>query len=291
VADLAQRQHGVVAYWQLLAWDLGRGWIQKQARAGRFHRVFRGVYAVGHPAIGRAGRAMAAVLACGPEAKLGFWWAARHYGLLDYAPSLVDVVVTGNRSGPKGIRARRVQELHESECTIHQAIPITTVPRTLLDLASIATPQQLRRAANEAARQDWLDKRAAAELIDRHRGRAGIANFRAVVAAVHRLTGRTRSDLEVAFVNVCRTHGLPEPLMNVEIEGYEVDAYFPGTHLVVELDFWDYHRTRIEFANDRMRDAALKLKGYEVLRVPDEWLDRDPGGLAGTLRRLLELHP
>lgn len=234
---------------------------------------------------------MAAVLACGPEAKLGYWWAARQYGLLEYAPSLIDVVVPGNRSGPKGIRTRRVHELHGSECTIHQAIPITTVPRTLLDLAAVATEQQLRRATNEAARQDWLDKRATATLIDRHRGRAGISNFRAALAALHPQTIRTRSDLEVAFVNLCRRHRLPEPVMNVEVEGFLVDAYFPGTRVVVELDFWDYHRTRIEFANYRMRDAALKVKGYEVLRVPDEWLDRDPAGLARTLRRLLERHP
>jgi very-short-patch-repair endonuclease len=291
MADLAGRQHGVVARWQLAAWGIGRGWVEHQLEVGCFHRVFRGVYAVGHPAIGRNGRAMAAVLAYGPDACLSHWWAARHYGLLDYAPSLIDVVVIGNHKAQRGIKIHRVKQLHERERTIHQAIPITTVPRTLLDLAAIANERQLRRATNEAARQDWLDKRAATELIERHGGRAGIANFRASIDAVHPQTSRTRSDLEVAFLKLCRRYRLPEPIMNTTVESFEVDAYFPGTHLIVELDFWDYHRTRIEFADDRMRDAALSERRYHVRRVPDQWLDRDPAGVARTLRRLLELNP
>jgi very-short-patch-repair endonuclease len=288
VAELAQRQHGVVARWQLVGRGLERGWIEQQLQVGWFHRVFRGVYAVGHPAIGRNGRAMAAVLAYGPDAYLSHRWAARHLGLLDHAPSLIDVVVMGNHRPQRGIRIHRVKQLNEREHTIHNAIPITTVPRTLLDLAAIATKQQLRHAANEAARNDWLDKRAIDQLIDRHRGRKGMTAFRAVIDAVHPQTSRTRSDLEAAFLNLCRRHRLPEPIMNTEVEGFLVDAHFPGTQLIVELDFWDYHRTRMEFARDRMRDAALSAQGYEVCRAPDEWLDRDPAGLAETLRRLLE---
>jgi len=291
VAELAGRQHGTVAAWQLLRLGFTHGWIQHQVRIGWFHPVFRGVYAVGHPAIGLKGRAMAAVLAYGPEARLSHWWAARHFGLLDYAPSLIDVVVIGNHKAQRGIKIHRVKPLHERERTTHQGIPITTVPRTLLDLAAVATKQQLRRATNEAARQDWLDKRATTELIERHSGRAGIANFRAVIDAVHPQTSRTRSDLEVAFLTLCRRHRLPEPVMNTKVEGFLVDAYFPGTHLIVELDFWDYHRTRIEFAGDRMRDAALSERRYHVCRVPDQWLDRDPAGVARTLRSLLELNP
>ncbi|HET8673141.1 MAG TPA: hypothetical protein VFL87_05875 [Thermoleophilaceae bacterium] len=281
----------MVARWQLVAWALGRGWIEHQLEVGWLHRVFRGVYAVGHPAIGRNGRAMAAVLAYGPRAYLSHWWAARHFGLLDYAPSLIDVVVIGNHRPQRGIRIHRAKPLHEREYATHQGIPITTVPRTLLDLAAVATKQQLRRATNEAARQHCLDKSAVAELIERHRGRAGMANFRAVIADVHPQTSRTRSDLEVAFLNLCRRHGLPQPIMNTEIQGFEVDAHFPGTHLIVELDFWDYHRTRIEFTTDRMRDAALSEQRYHVRRIPDQWLNDDPAGVARTVRVLLEQYP
>lgn len=180
-----------------------------------------------------------------------------------------------------------VTALDARESTIRQGIPVTTVPRTLLDLAAVASERQLRRAANQAARAGWLNPRVIAELLDRHRGRPGIAAFRAVTAAVNPQTRRTRSDLEVLFLNGCAKHGLPKPVSNAEIEGFEVDFHFPGTTLLVELDSYEYHRTPHEFDKDRRRDAHLKRKGYEVLRVSEMWLDSDPRGVADTVRDLL----
>lgn len=180
-----------------------------------------------------------------------------------------------------------VTALDARESTIRQGIPVTTVPRTLLDLAAVASERQLRRAANQAARAGWLNPRVIAELLDRHRGRPGIAAFRAVTAAVNPQTRRTRSDLEVLFLNGCAKHGLPKPVSNAEIEGFEVDFHFPGTTLLVELDSYEYHRTPYEFEQDRRRDAHLKRKGYEVLRVGEMWLVSDPGGVADTVRDLL----
>jgi very-short-patch-repair endonuclease len=75
--------------------------------------------------------------------------------------------------------------------------------------------------------------------------------------------------------------------MNAKVEGYEVDAYFPRAKVVVELDGYEYHRTAAESDRDSRRDAALKLKGYEVLRVSDRWLAADPAGVARAANHLI----
>jgi very-short-patch-repair endonuclease len=161
------------------------------------------------------------------------------------------------------------------------------VPRTLLDLAAVASPKQLLRATNEAARKGWLNETALLELIERHPRRKGMKAFVAVIAAVDPLTRRTRSDLEADFLALCRKYKLPEPVVNGMVEGLEVDMHWPGTKLIVELDSYEYHRTPAEFAADRRRDAFLKTSGYDVLRVADSWLNTDPNGVATTIRQLL----
>jgi very-short-patch-repair endonuclease len=289
VSRLAANQHGVVAAWQLLKLGFSRGWIEHQVRLGRLHRVFRGVYAVGHPEVTARGRAMAGVLSCGLGAVLSHWSAAAHWVLLQTSRTVIDVVVVGDRNGPKGVHPHCVTHLDPQDATIRDGIPITTVPRTLLDLATVANPRQLRRAVNEAARAGWLGPDTLAEFLERHQGRPGIKAFRTATAALNPGTHRTRSDLEDAFLALCRKHNLPTPDSNVGIAGYEVDFHFLGTNLIVELDSYEYHRTPAEFDADRRKDAALKLKGYEVLRVSDAWLNADPNEVAQTVRQLLAL--
>jgi very-short-patch-repair endonuclease len=133
----------------------------------------------------------------------------------------------------------------------------------------------------------WLSGRVLDRLYERHRGRPGMKAFKVVTAAINPQTRRTRSELEDDFFALCRRYGLPTPISNTEIEGVEVDMHFSGTRLIVELDCYDYHRTPYEFDSDRRRDAYLKTKGYEILRVSDEWFNSDPGGVAATVAQLL----
>ena len=288
LADLADQQHGAVALWQLVELGLPVKWVEHQVAMKRLHRVFRGVYCVGHAKLTREGRLMAGVLACGPNAVLSHWSAAALWGLLQTNRAVIDVVVAGHRTGPKLVRPHRVRGLDPRDRTIRDGIPITTVPRTLLDLATVANERQLRRAVNEAVRARWLYATAIEDILHRHKGRQGIKRLRAATAALNPGTHRTRSDLEDAFLTLCRKHRLPTPDSNTEVEGFEVDIHFPGTNLIVELDSYEYHRTPEEFDSDRRKDAALKRKGYEVLRVSDTWFNSDPNGVAQTVRQLLE---
>jgi hypothetical protein len=230
---------------------------------------------------------MAAVLACGSDAVLSHWTAAELWGLLRKHGTVIDVSVLGHRCGTKGIRTHRLKELCPGDRTRRNRIPVTSLPRTLLDLAGVATERQLVRAVNEAERAGWLNHRAIDQLLERNSGRKGTKALRAVIASVHPETRRSRSGLETDFLALCGRYGISRPVVNGMVEGYEVDMHWPGTRLIVELDSSEYHRSPIEFARDRRRDAYLKTKGYDVVRVADSWLNSDPRGVAPTIRTLL----
>lgn len=288
LASLAANQHGIVEYDQLLRLGFTRREVNGMVTQRRLHRIHRGVYQVGHSRLTGEGRYMAAVLACGPGAVLSHWSAAALWGLLRPREPVVTVWAPRHRRGRKSVKVHWTLELDPRDATIRDGIPVTTVPRTVLDLAALGDERMLERVTNQADRGGWLGPGILADLHERHRGRNGIAAFRAATANLTPQTRRTQSDLEVAFLALCRKHGLPEPVMNAELLGFRVDAHFAGTQFVVELDSYDYHRTPVEFDRDRRRDAVLKLERYEVLRVSDAWLDADPAGVARTVRRLLQ---
>lgn len=283
---MAARQHGVVGYRQLVALGFGRGAIEHRVRTGRLHRLHRGVYAVGHAAVTIEGRRLAAVLACGPGAALFRWSAAAQWELLRPMGAVIDVVVPGRGEGRKGIRVRRAT-LHPHDLSRRNGIPLTSIPRTLLDIASVAKPNVLARAVNEADRKGRLNRQAIHDLLERNRGRRGTRQLRSVIAAVDPATRRTRSDLEVDFRKLCRKFEIEAPISNARVAGHEVDMFWPGAKLIVELDHYDYHRTPAEFTNDRRKWAKLKRLGHNVLPVSDEWLNADPGEVAETVIALL----
>jgi uncharacterized protein DUF559 len=285
LAKLAGRQHGVVAYWQLIELGFTGSGIHRQVIAGVLHRAYRGVYAVGHPGLSVEGREMAAALACGRGAVVSHWTAAARWELLRPV-RVLHVSVTSDRRVP-GIRTHFVKRVHPNDRTKRDGIPITSVPRTLLDIAGVANERTLRRAVNEAERSGWLNRTGIQEVLQRNPRRKGARQLRTLIAAVNPGTRKTRSDLEVAFLKACADYGVPTPVTNEKVHGFEVDFHWPGTNLIVELDSYEYHRTPQEFENDRRRDAALKRAGYEVLRIPDTWLDADPAGVAATVKELL----
>src|SRR3954471_7357668 len=148
LAELARRQRGVVAYGQLLALGFGRRGIARRIERGRLHRLHIGVYAVGHIALTREGRWLAATMACGPGAVLSHATAANVWGLRRSDAAMIDVTVgRGGRKGPKGVRLHRRTA---AESTSAGGLPVTTVAQTLLDLATILTQRQLERALEEA---------------------------------------------------------------------------------------------------------------------------------------------
>ncbi len=283
IAELADRQHGVVATWQLIALGLTHDEIRYRARIGRLHRIHRGVYAVGYRTLTPKGHRMAAVLAYGPDAVLSHRSAAAHWGI-GRASWKFDITAPGKPQSRKRIRAHRAA-LDPEDITVHDGIPVTSVARTILDLAALLRPDALTYVVEEADRRERLDLEALERAIARRPRAAGIRRLNAVLAA-YRGPADTRSNLERSFRRLIDKAGLPEPQYNVVVAGLPVDVYWPQWRLVVELDSRRYHANPRAFETDRIRDATLQKQDIRVLRVTDERMDHEPASVLADILAL-----
>jgi hypothetical protein len=286
VAELATEQWGVVSRAQLARLGLGRGAIDGRLRSGRLRRVHRGVYAIGGAALPREGRHLAAVLACGLGAVLSHVSAAVHWVLLTYDAPRPEVSAPASRRAVPGIRLHRTRSLDAQDTTTHRGIPVTTLAKTLLDLAASGPKSHLDHALGQAMRNELYDHAAIEDVLARHHGRPGTKALREATADDPAFT---RSALEQRFRAVCRRAGLSQPLSNhvlaaLDHEPYEVDFYVPTYRLVVEVDGWRDHGTRAAFERDRAKDAALVAAGYTVLRFTWRQLRYDPDTVAARVR-------
>jgi hypothetical protein len=170
--------------------------------------------------------------------------------------------------------------------TIREGFPVTTVGRTLFDLAEVAPYDQLEKAVEEADRLNLLRLRELEEVCERGRGRRALKPVRRLIAELAP-PDEGRSPLEVRFAAFVRLHNLPAPVQNVDVLGHEVDALWPAAKLIVELDSWEYHGHRAAFERDRARDSKLLIAGYRTIRITHRRLDREAEQLAAEIRQLL----
>jgi very-short-patch-repair endonuclease len=287
IARIAARQHGVITAKQLATAGLGRSAITERVQRGRLHRIHRGVYAVGHKALGWHGRWMAAVLACGDSAVLSHGSAAALWGLLRplEGPTHISTPSTSGRTTRRGIAVHRCPSLTQPSSspsyppaeggrgrrplttpaltTRRDNIPVTTVPRTIEDLRASSLPEYLVRRAIRQAELKGLR-------LD------GIE------------TDRTRSDLETAFLTLFARNRIAAPEVNQKLGRYEVDFLWREQRLVVEADTFLYHRGSIAFEDDHARDLELRSAGYAVLRFTDKQLEAEPERIAAEIRKELD---
>jgi Protein of unknown function (DUF559) len=249
------------------------------------HRIHRGVYAVGHRGLSLHGRFMAAVLACGHGAVVSHTSAAVLWELLKPidGPVHISVPSTSGRARRPGIHLHRSPSLHPHPepspspsysqqeggrrgrllVTHRHNIPVTSVARTLEDLrrTSLLEPHLLRRATRQAETKGYRLE--------------------------HVTTDRTRSDLETLFLAIVHRYALPHPEVNVKLGRWTVDFLWRSQRLVVETDFWGYHRGSVAFEDDHARDLDLRSAGYAVLRYDDAQLENEPARVAEDVTRAL----
>jgi hypothetical protein len=281
IARLAARQHGMVTRVQLLGLGLSGKAIDYRVRTGRLWRVHHGVYCVGRPAVTPHERAMAAVLACGLRAALSHVPGGALWEIGLRWPAVMEVTAPSKRSRP-GIRVHESATLTRRDITRHYGIPVTTLARTLLDLAEVLDTPSLTRAVNEARLRRKSTLTDLAELLDRSPGRA----TKRLRPFIQNPTGPTRSEFEDAFLAFVHRHGLPMPEMNQIVAGYEVDVLYRKQRLVVELDGREFHENAFEA--DRERDAAVLNAGLSVLRLTWRRLTRQEQAEADRLHSLLD---
>lgn len=285
LARVAAAQFGVVTSGQLAELGFSSSAISRMVASGRLIRLFRGVYAVGHSRLVARGSWLAAVLACGEDAVLSHREAAALFGIRGSERSRVDVTAPGRtRSGQRGIQFHRVRRLHPDEITESDGIRVTTIARTLLDLCDVISPVQVRRAFEQTERMGELDYRALNLVAERASGRHALKVFLPFIAEDHREAARAKSNLEARFLDFVRDRGLPMPAVNRIVGGFEVDAYWPGTKLIVELDSWTFHRGKRSFHGDRAKWLDLRNQRFDVLTITDLMLKSKPGQIADEIR-------
>jgi very-short-patch-repair endonuclease len=293
IAAVAKAQHGVVTLGQLQLAGLTASAVRNRVQTGRLHPIHRGVYAVGHDLLTSHGRVMAAVLAYGPAAVASHRAAAGIHRLRADNRAKVDISVPrGSVRQRQGIDAHASLTLRPQDMTTVDRIPCTTVARTLIDLADVVPRRQLERALEQAVVLRVFDLRELEDALARANGRRGVRVLRAALAELDDDPGITMSDAEDAFLELCRAAGLRQPEVNqwLEIDDgppIRTDFLWRKERLIVEVDGWQFHRSRHRFEADRLRDQRVRLADWEPVRVTPRQILRDGDRVVRTVAALL----
>ena len=233
---------------------------------------------------------MAAVLAGGEEAVLSHRSAAALWGLLKSAGRRPEVTVKSWRRSGRNLHFH-CSVLPADEVGRHGGIPVTTVARTLSDIAPTLTPTRLKSAIDAAESQLLTGPLSLPDLLERYPRRRGTAALKRILAEDRLGADVPREELELRFAEFGDRFGLPRPAINklVEVGGawLEIDCVWESKRVVVELDSRRHHDNSTAFEEDRARDQALIADGWRVMRVTWKQLREEPQGLARGLNQTL----
>jgi hypothetical protein len=268
----------------LLALGFTEKGVRHRIQTGRLHAVHRGVYAVGRRELGREGRWMAAVRACGSGACLSHRSAAALWGFANEHPDYVDVSVRRRcRHRRAGLKVRSRPFLPAEDVTTLLGIPLTQPVRTLIDFATTTGPRTLERAVNEADKHDVVDPERLRRELERYPGDPGVRPLRTLLDKHTFLL--SDDELEVLFRPIAAAAGLPTPRTKVVLNRFEVDFFWPDLGLVVETDGWRYHRTPSAQTRDALRFQLHTASGLTPLRFSHYQVKYEPRHVRQILER------
>jgi very-short-patch-repair endonuclease len=278
---------------QLLKAGLSPDAIDRRLKAGRLHPLHRGVYLVGHRVAPRHALELAAVLACGPRSVLSYRSAAALWGLFPYPAraGLQHVTVIARNPGPKPrIRIHRVKAFDPADLSAYERIPITSPARTLVDIAAGIPVRELEGAVAEAMAKRLVTTAELEACLDRNHARRGASRLRALLEDDIG-PALTRSEAERRMLDLIRRAGLPAPNVNARVGGFEIDFLWRAQRLIVEVDGFQFHSSRLAFERDRFRDGELGSRGFRVIRVTWRQLVNQQDALLRRLARALTTTP
>jgi len=282
VAWVAARQDNVVGYEQLRKCGLSKWQIPRWVNAGLLHRLFPRAYAVGSSKVTLLGRIRAAVLACGDDSVASHRTAAWIWALGIAMCGIEVTVARDDAPGIKGIKTRK-STFARGETTTRHGIPVTSLIRTLIDLAAVLDENALAYALDQAGRHNLSIPKLRAE-IARHKGRKGIGKLRKIVDEYHP-TNPVKSPLEWLARNFCRRENLPQASVNVLVKtenGFrEGDLVFAEAKVILEVQSKEHHSSWQARIRDNRRAAELQSEGWEVVQAVLE--DLRPGDHSRTL--------
>ena len=290
VALKAAEQQGQVTTRQLRERGLDGQAVLRRVRRGTLHRVYRGVYAVGHTGVTREGHCMAAVLACGEHGAYLSWFSAGM--LMAYLPweeRLPHVTVVGTKArSVDGIVTHRARSLHWRDHMRHEGIPVMSPARTLLDLATVLSPGALKRAARRAQAAHQVNVRQMLEAAARCNGHPGVGALRAVIADG---PAPTRSDLEDLLLDLLDRGGIERPEINarLRVDGVTIipDYLWRDRRVAIEADSERWHDHKLVREHDAGKQAILEADGWRVLRIDWAQTSRHPEQTLARIRAAL----
>jgi hypothetical protein len=285
LTDLAESQYGVVSYRQLRELGFSKGHVYRAHEADRLRRVHRGVYAVGHSELSLHGHCRAALLAFNDNAVLSHRSAGWLWGLFPTTRKEVDVTFAG-KGRRRGIRVHRVVAISDRDTESLERIRVTSLSRTLFDLAASEPKRELDRAVDRAKRRGLLDLHALDQVIQRRVRVPGAAQLKQALALYRKpIFDRARSEL--LFLDALENEGECLPLFNTWVDKWEVDAYWEAERFAVEVDGWETHGSREAFESDRLRQEEMKLAGIDCIRISARRIETEPQQVAKRIRALL----
>jgi len=283
IGAIASGQHGVVTRVQLLQAGATVAEIDGRVRRGSLLTEHRGVYRAGHRAPSMEACYLAAVLACGEGAILSGHAAAHLLGLLR-GPAPAPEVTSPTERRVEGVRTRRARRTGARDATTWRGIPVTTVARTLVDLAAAMSLDKLARACHEAGVRHGTTPRHVEAVLGRRPTTPGAGNLRRVLRGdVH----VTISRLESRFLARLRDAGLPLPQTNRPAGGRRVDCRWPARRLTIEVDGYRYHHSRHAWEEDRRREREARARGDDFRRYTYGDVFEHPRLMLAELRLLL----
>ena len=240
------------------------------------------------PSRSRAGSAPL-VLYAGPNALLSHTTAAWLWKIIETEPTRIHVSVPGRLPSLPEVRAHHPRELTPVR---HHRFPVTSVTRTLLDLATMLTARQLRRALAEADFRGLLEPAELRAALGR--GRPGSRLLQTALASHLPELAETLSALEERFLELCKRAALPQPEVNARVGRFTVDAVWRDQRVAVELDGAAAHGGWAAIKRDRQRELALRALGFSIVRYTWEQVTKRQTEVAEDVRTLLaasELSP
>lgn len=283
IAGIASRSHGVVSRSELLEAGVSPPRIRRRIEKGVLIVVHRGVYRVGHQAPSREALYIAAVKACGNRSAVCGLAAAHLWGLIKGSLPRPEVLGPVMRQVP-GVVTHRAYELQGSELTSWRGIPLTSVPRTLVDLASSLSKPALARACHEAEVIHHTTPAQVEEVLALRSNARGVGALRRIL---HGGMPISLSRLESRFLERLRAARLPLPATNQRVGGFRVDCRWPEHRLTVELDSYRFHNSRHSWEKDRLREREARARGDEFRRYAPTDVFEDPAFMLCELRSLL----
>ena len=279
---IASASLGVVTHAELRCAGVTAEEIKQRVRRGTLIRVHRGVYRVGHRAPSLEARYLAAVRACGEGAQLSGRAAAHLLGLVKGTAPPPEVTAPTERRVPC-VKTRRTRCFMDA--TTWRGIPVTTVARTLVDLAGVLSADDLARACHEAGVRHRTTPAMVEEVLSRRPRSPGAANLRRILRGDVRVT---LSKLESRFLERLRAARLLlPPETNRPAGGRRVDCRWPEQRLTVELDSYRYHHSRHAWEQDRRREREARARGDEFRRYTYGDVFEHPDPMLSELRALL----